>query len=50
MLPLVAEMDTMIGTTLKFARDEAAMEARRATDLSAWCRASSTTWRTPECR
>jgi signal transduction histidine kinase len=35
MLSTIAEMDTMIGTTLKFARDEAATEARRATDLSA---------------
>jgi signal transduction histidine kinase len=35
MLSTIAEMDAMIGTTLTFARDEAAMEARRPTDLAA---------------
>ena len=35
MLSTIAEMDAMIGTTLKFARDETAMEAQRPTDLAA---------------
>ena len=35
MLATIAEMDSMIETTLKFARDEAAAEPRRPTDLAA---------------
>jgi len=35
MLATIAEMDSMIGATLQFARDEAAAEPRRRTDLSA---------------
>jgi signal transduction histidine kinase len=35
MLATIAEMDTMIGATLQFARDEAAAEARKSTDLAA---------------
>ena len=35
MMATIAEMDAMIGSTLQFARDEAAMEARRSTDLTA---------------
>jgi signal transduction histidine kinase len=35
MLSTITEMDAMIGTTLKFARDETAMEAQRPTDLAA---------------
>ena len=35
MLATIAEMDAMIATTLAFARDEAATETRRPTDLAA---------------
>jgi signal transduction histidine kinase len=35
MLATIAEMDSMIGATLEFARDEAMVEARRRTDLTA---------------
>jgi signal transduction histidine kinase len=35
MLATIAEMDAMIGATLQFARDEAAGEPRRQTDVSA---------------
>ena len=35
MLATIAEMDAMIGATLAFARDEAAAEERRPTDLAA---------------
>jgi signal transduction histidine kinase len=35
MLATIAEMDSMIDTTLKFARDEAAAESRRPTDITA---------------
>ena len=35
MLATIAEMDSMIGATLQFARDEATAEARRPTDLTA---------------
>lgn len=35
MLATVAEMDSMIGATLQFARDEAATETRRSTDIAA---------------
>jgi signal transduction histidine kinase len=35
MLATIAEMDAMIGATLQFARDEAAGEPRRRTDVSA---------------
>jgi signal transduction histidine kinase len=35
MLASIAEMDSMIGATLQFARDEAAAEPRRRTDLTA---------------
>jgi signal transduction histidine kinase len=35
MLATIAEMDSMIGTTLQFARDEAGAEARRPTDIAA---------------
>jgi signal transduction histidine kinase len=35
MLSTIAEMDAMIGATLKFARDESASEPRRQTDLTA---------------
>jgi len=35
MLATIAEMDAMVGATLQFARDEAAAEARKSTDLAA---------------
>jgi len=35
MLATISEMDAMVGATLQFARDEAAMEAKRSTDLTA---------------
>jgi signal transduction histidine kinase len=35
MLATIAEMDTMIAATLQFARDEAAAEPRRRTDVTA---------------
>jgi signal transduction histidine kinase len=35
MLATIAEMDSMVGATLQFARDDAATEARRQTDISA---------------
>ncbi|MBI1201931.1 MAG: HAMP domain-containing protein [Rhodopseudomonas sp.] len=35
MLASIAEMDSMIGETLQFARDEAATEVRRPTDIAA---------------
>ena len=35
MLATIAEMDSMVGATLQFARDEAASEPRRPTDLAA---------------
>jgi len=35
MLATIAEMDAMLGATLQFARDDAATEARRQTDISA---------------
>jgi signal transduction histidine kinase len=35
MLSTIAEMDTLIGTTLQFARDDSASEPRRQTDLAA---------------
>jgi signal transduction histidine kinase len=35
MLATIAEMDAMVGATLQFARDDAATEARRRTDVSA---------------
>jgi signal transduction histidine kinase len=35
MLATIAEMDAMVGDTLQFARDEAATEAPRSTDLTA---------------
>jgi signal transduction histidine kinase len=35
MLATIAEMDAMVGATLQFARDEAAAEARKPTDLTA---------------
>jgi signal transduction histidine kinase len=35
MLATIAEMDSLVGTTLQFARDEATGEARRQTDLTA---------------
>ena len=35
MLATIAEMDAMVGVTLQFARDEAAAEARKPTDLTA---------------
>ncbi len=35
MLATIAEMDSMIGATLQFARDEATTELRRSTDLAA---------------
>jgi signal transduction histidine kinase len=35
MLSTIAEMDSMVATTLAFARDEATTEARRPTDLAA---------------
>ena len=35
MLAAIAEMDSMIGATLQFARDDAAAEPRRRTDLTA---------------
>jgi signal transduction histidine kinase len=35
MLATIAEIDSMIGATLQFARDEATMEARRPTDVAA---------------
>ena len=34
MLSTIAEMDSMIGVTLEFARDESASEPRRQTDLT----------------
>ena len=34
MLSTIAEMDSMIGATLEFARDESASEPRRQTDLT----------------
>jgi signal transduction histidine kinase len=38
MLSTIAEMDTLIGTTLQFARDDSASEPRRQTDLAALVR------------
>ena len=35
MLATIAEMDSMIGTTLQFARDEAGSQTRRPTDIAA---------------
>jgi signal transduction histidine kinase len=35
MLATIAEMDSMVGVTLQFARDEAATELRRPTDIAA---------------
>jgi signal transduction histidine kinase len=35
MLATIAEMDSMVGTTLQFARDETATELRRPTDITA---------------
>jgi signal transduction histidine kinase len=35
MLAIIAEMDAMVAATLEFARDEAAMEAQRPTDVTA---------------
>ena len=35
MLATIAEMDSMVGETLQFARDEATTEARRPTDIAA---------------
>ena len=35
MLATIAEMDSMIEATLKFARDEAVAEPRRPTDITA---------------
>jgi signal transduction histidine kinase len=35
MLAAIAEMDAMVGATLQFARDDAAAEARRPTDIAA---------------
>ena len=35
MLATIAEMDSMIGATLQFARDEATTEPRRPTDIAA---------------
>jgi len=35
MLATIAEMDSMVGVTLQFARDEAATEPRRPTDIAA---------------
>jgi signal transduction histidine kinase len=35
MLATIAEMDALIGTTLQFARDETALQPRRATDIAA---------------
>ncbi len=35
MLASVAEMDSMIGETMQFARDDAATENRRPTDIAA---------------
>jgi signal transduction histidine kinase len=35
MLATIAEMDAMVGATLQFARDDAATEARRRTDIAA---------------
>ena len=50
MLATIGEMEGMLTATLSFAKDEAANETRRRSDLGALLAASSTTWPMPACR
>lgn len=50
MLATIAEMDSMVGAALQFARDEATTEHSVQPTLPRLSRASTMTWRTPACR
>ena len=49
MLATIAEMDSMVGVTLQFARDEAATELGVPPTSRRLSKASSMTWPTPAC-
>ena len=50
MLGTIAEMDSMVGETLQFARDEATTEPGVRPTFHRLSKASSTTWPMPACR